>query len=385
MNKELEQLIDLALADGVLTDKEKQVLNKKAETLGVDKDEFEMVLEARLHLRQKVGTPQKQKDNVIKCPNCNDIIPALSRVCPSCEFVIDSSKKSSDSEKSLEDLISDIEDTLVEIKSVKQPNIFTTLFDNSYISLPILTIVVLVIGFRLQSPIGFLGLILAFLSWRSIKKKMKEGKSESNQTTFNNLKASFEKYSRTARTLFGENKKVKLLLEELNNELGVIDLKRKKGKTIESVFYGIIILITIGVFFIPQVKSSSEKESDLKNAESLLVIKVESFIKENKIEEANQVLPEIKSEENKVLIKSEIQLKELEGQLENIKKMIDEKNYQKAKEELSLLTWKKIGGMNDTEYNCIKSFTSQLKSTNKLLPKQYQSIEIEKLYWTSFL
>ncbi|MCX6350434.1 MAG: hypothetical protein NTX03_01065, partial [Bacteroidetes bacterium] len=113
-------------------------------------------------------------------------------------------------------------------------------------------------------------------------------------------------------------------------------MKRKKGKTIESVFYGIIILITIGVFFIPQAKSSSEKESDLKNAESLLVIKVESLIKENKIEEANQVLAEIKSEENKVLIKSEIQLKELEGRLENIKKMIDEKNYQKAKEELSL-------------------------------------------------
>lgn len=43
----IESLISVALTDGVLTDKEKQVLIKKAE--GIDSDEFEMVLEARLH------------------------------------------------------------------------------------------------------------------------------------------------------------------------------------------------------------------------------------------------------------------------------------------------------------------------------------------------
>ena len=45
----LEKLIDLALADGELTEKEKQVLFKKAESMGIDLDEFEMVLDARLH------------------------------------------------------------------------------------------------------------------------------------------------------------------------------------------------------------------------------------------------------------------------------------------------------------------------------------------------
>ena len=44
MNPELEKLIDLALADGILTDKERAVLQKKAESLGVDQDEFEMIL-----------------------------------------------------------------------------------------------------------------------------------------------------------------------------------------------------------------------------------------------------------------------------------------------------------------------------------------------------
>ena len=47
-NEELENLIDAALADGVLTEKEKQILFKKAQKLGVDLDEFEMMLDARL-------------------------------------------------------------------------------------------------------------------------------------------------------------------------------------------------------------------------------------------------------------------------------------------------------------------------------------------------
>lgn len=47
-DNQLEQLIESALADGVLTDKEKGILKKKAQSMGIDLDEFEMVLEARL-------------------------------------------------------------------------------------------------------------------------------------------------------------------------------------------------------------------------------------------------------------------------------------------------------------------------------------------------
>lgn len=48
-NEELEQLIEIALTDGVLTDKKKEVIFKKAQALGVDIDELEMVLEARVY------------------------------------------------------------------------------------------------------------------------------------------------------------------------------------------------------------------------------------------------------------------------------------------------------------------------------------------------
>ena len=50
---QLEKLIDLALMDGVLTDKERQILIKKATQLGIDPDEFEMVLDARLYAKKQ--------------------------------------------------------------------------------------------------------------------------------------------------------------------------------------------------------------------------------------------------------------------------------------------------------------------------------------------
>lgn len=46
-NQELESLMDTLLEDGVLTDKKKEVLLKKARSYSVDPDEFEMVIETR--------------------------------------------------------------------------------------------------------------------------------------------------------------------------------------------------------------------------------------------------------------------------------------------------------------------------------------------------
>ena len=45
MNPEIEKLIDLAIADGEITDKERSVILKKAEKLGEDPDEVEMILD----------------------------------------------------------------------------------------------------------------------------------------------------------------------------------------------------------------------------------------------------------------------------------------------------------------------------------------------------
>lgn len=69
-NEELEQLITIALEDGVLTEKEKQVLYKKAQSLGIDRDEFEMVLNSRLakarREKEAIETIPTQKGTISK-------------------------------------------------------------------------------------------------------------------------------------------------------------------------------------------------------------------------------------------------------------------------------------------------------------------------------
>lgn len=104
-NPVLENLIEAALADGVLTEKEKQVLFKRAQAQGIDLDEFEMVLDAKLFERQQAGkrveasvsterpaqsAPKSGKyGDVRKCPSCGAMIGTFLMACPECghEFV----------------------------------------------------------------------------------------------------------------------------------------------------------------------------------------------------------------------------------------------------------------------------------------------------------
>jgi hypothetical protein len=92
-NEQIENLINLALADGELTEKEKQILFKKAEAAGIDLDEFEMVLDAKLFEKQQtvkaaapsVAAPKSDKfGDVKKCPACGAIAQSFQTKCSDC-------------------------------------------------------------------------------------------------------------------------------------------------------------------------------------------------------------------------------------------------------------------------------------------------------------
>ena len=90
-NPQLEKLIDLALADGELTEKEKQVLFKKAEAMGIDLDEFEMVLEAKRSKSNSAQTstaaPKSNKfGDIKKCPACGAVLQSFTTKCHECGF-----------------------------------------------------------------------------------------------------------------------------------------------------------------------------------------------------------------------------------------------------------------------------------------------------------
>ena len=92
-NEQLEKLIEMALVDGELTEKEKQILFKKAESFGVDLDEFEMVLQSKLFEKkqssnQADSTPVAPKSDkfgdIRKCPACGAMVQSFQAICQDC-------------------------------------------------------------------------------------------------------------------------------------------------------------------------------------------------------------------------------------------------------------------------------------------------------------
>ena len=95
MNSEIENLIEMTLADGEVTEKERAIILRKAEALGEDVDEVEMILDGKLHLTQKADTPppltvksEKPKSNkkgdIKKCPSCGSPVESFSTKCNEC-------------------------------------------------------------------------------------------------------------------------------------------------------------------------------------------------------------------------------------------------------------------------------------------------------------
>ena len=105
-SEQLEKLIEASLMDGELSEKEKRVLFKRAETEGVDLDEFEILLDAQLmkakktkEVKQTQQTQQPQQaqenlkpsrkkiGNVLLCPACGASVQGGVAVCPECGHV----------------------------------------------------------------------------------------------------------------------------------------------------------------------------------------------------------------------------------------------------------------------------------------------------------
>ena len=105
MHPEIEKLIDLALADGQITEKERNVILKKAAELGVDVDEVEMTLDGKLHQLEASKTKQKEKvGNIKTCPACGATAKAMELSCFDCGHVFTNVKANSTLQKLFEEL-----------------------------------------------------------------------------------------------------------------------------------------------------------------------------------------------------------------------------------------------------------------------------------------
>lgn len=92
MNPEIENLINMALADGEVTEKERLIILRKAETLGLDRDEIELILDGKIALYKKqlndpqlIQAPKSNKEGEVKkCPSCWAPASSFTTKCSHC-------------------------------------------------------------------------------------------------------------------------------------------------------------------------------------------------------------------------------------------------------------------------------------------------------------
>ena len=90
-SEELEELIEIAIADGELTDKKRQIIFKRGASEGVDLDELEMILDSRLAKKRKsLGLGNAHSTQVPPMPqpapvhqNVNQKVGGINK-CPAC-------------------------------------------------------------------------------------------------------------------------------------------------------------------------------------------------------------------------------------------------------------------------------------------------------------
>ena len=117
MHPEIENLINMALANDEVTEKERAILLRKAEALGEDKDEVEMILDGKIAMMKKeqasnysVSKSNKEGD-LKKCPSCGAGVKPFTEECADCGHVYrhDSlNKLTSEIKNSSYDLVSQI-------------------------------------------------------------------------------------------------------------------------------------------------------------------------------------------------------------------------------------------------------------------------------------
>ena len=87
MHEDIKKLIDIAKVSGELTDKQREIILRKAEALGDDRDEVEFVLETlgkKEPVKVTTNTPK-----IRKCPRCGAVVSEMDLYCKECGHIFE--------------------------------------------------------------------------------------------------------------------------------------------------------------------------------------------------------------------------------------------------------------------------------------------------------
>lgn len=297
----------------------------------------------------------------IKCPNCKAELTANTSICEWCNFVINQ-----EGDKSIESISADLEEIIKSMKGIENPTLFSSFKKNSKISMPIFTATSFLLAYKVNGWFAIPGIFFLLYSIVSIFKK-----STNPIANLRPLKAAFDEKVRNFENLYGVNNKYKAQIQQYQNEWKIIENVATKGRMVELISYGIIVLIFVFAFFLPEPKTNSEINNELINSETSVMLKVDSLINANGIELAKKELLNLKSAQNITEVKSKIQLKEIELALKDIENKVVSGDIDNAKSELIKVTWIKNSPDYDSEQfeeKYFKQFVVLKNAVNDKLP-----------------
>ena len=111
---ELEALIQEYLTDGVITDKERQVILKEAEKMKLDRDMVDLIIDARQQKIDQETDSAVRRQKGKQCPHCGAYVSQMTDKCPECGQYI-----TPEATKELEEILDNLEEALVNMKSQK--------------------------------------------------------------------------------------------------------------------------------------------------------------------------------------------------------------------------------------------------------------------------
>ena len=411
-SEQIEKLIELALADGELTEKEKQILFKKAEAEGIDLDEFEMVLEARIFEKTKnkttetAASPKSDKlGDVKKCPACGAIAESFATKCSDCGTEFRNIETSGSVIKFFE--------KLDEVESTRNDSFYT---QNTQKSIGVGTVLLWLFFWYILIFIKGFQLILSTAKptkWSTTDARKEElvlnypvPISKENILEFLTLSAS-KINSSSYLTIFSEDTKYKNAwnkiwlkkIEQINSKatismkndaksysevLTIVEnarsiTKENTKKIFRVLGAGAIIILAFIIWNV----ISGKIDDNRNNTYTSVTNSAEKLIENKQYEEAEKLLDEV-DKKHKVEIKSKIQLSKLTEKLEDLEPLLKNKEYSKLKMELEKLRWTKISPNSDWDLESIeretfKNFIEKKKAINNQIPEDKRA-EIESEY-----
>ena len=214
MNQDFVDLVDQLLADNQITDGEMEVLLKKAEKLGIDRDEAYYYAKAEEQKRQQGVVIANMKKLGKVCPHCGKQVQDLANVCPHCDSPI-----TAEISAELNEILENLEDALVDLKAGRnsadsraQVERYVRKAKRSFGNNP--KVIDLLEEIEAESKIAEQNRELNDII-DNLEEALVSFKSGNNVAE---AKALVERYARTARSKYGDNSKVAALLADIEKE-----------------------------------------------------------------------------------------------------------------------------------------------------------------------